>query len=101
MVGLSEHFFPHSSSGGGTIAIIPYQPIIAGMSTSTMNLLSTAEAADYLGLSETRVRQLCARGAIGAKVGGRYIISQDELRQFAKIPRPVGNPNFGKSSGGG
>lgn len=57
---------------------------------STMPLLSVTEAAFELGVCEQRIRQLCAEGEIGQKVGARWVIPSDELKQFAKIPRKPG-----------
>ena len=59
---------------------------------STLPLVSVAEAADVLGLTQVRVGQFCREGRIGQKVGGRWVISMDELHQFAKIPRNPGKP---------
>lgn len=61
---------------------------------STFELLTTAQAAAELGLSEIRVRQICAEGKLGQRIGRQWLISAEELRQFKKVPRPVGNPNF-------
>ena len=59
---------------------------------STENLLTAAGAAVRLGITEERMRQFCAEGRIGAKLGGRWVITTDELRQFKKIPRRTGRP---------
>ena len=65
---------------------------------STLNLMSAPEAAVVLGISEVRVRQLCRKGRLGNRVGKQWIITSDELKQFAKVPRPAGNPAFQKNS---
>lgn len=59
---------------------------------STMNVLTTAQAARKLGVCEQRVRKLCAEGRIGQKVADRWIIPADELEQFKRIPRNPGKP---------
>lgn len=59
---------------------------------STLPLLSVFEASKALGVSAVRIGQFCRAGRIGQKVGGRWVISRDELRQFAKIPRNPGKP---------
>ncbi len=59
-------------------------------------LLTLAEAATILGVSRIRMHQFCREGRIGHKIAGRWLIIEDELRLFRQIPRPRGNPNFGK-----
>jgi excisionase family DNA binding protein len=56
------------------------------------HLLTTAEAAKILGVSERRVRQFCIAGRLGLKVGGRYTIDSEELQKFMEKPRPPGRP---------
>ena len=60
--------------------------------SSPFNLLTVTEAAELLGISRARMSQFCSEGRIGQKVGGRWLVSEDELRQFRKIPRPTGRP---------
>jgi len=60
------------------------------MSMTSLPLVNCEQAAKYLGLSSVRVRQFCLEGRLGQKVGNQYIISRDELEQFAKIPRDPG-----------
>jgi excisionase family DNA binding protein len=57
-----------------------------------MNLLSVTEAAARLGLDPRRVRQFCKEGRLGQRVGGRWVIFEDELEAFAAKPRPQGYP---------
>lgn len=66
----------------------------------TMTFLSVTEAAKLLDLSDRRVRALCREKRLGQPVGKGYVISKDELRQFKKIYRPVGNPNFRRKKRG-
>ena len=52
---------------------------------SKKKLLSTAEVAEILDVSDRRVRQLCEAGGFGTKVGGRdWIISCEELERLRK-----------------
>ena len=69
------------------------------MSVSTLSLVSVIEAADFLGITTERVRQFCREGRLGQQVGDRWVIPEDELKQFAKIPRPNGRPKGPKSTG--
>jgi excisionase family DNA binding protein len=55
-------------------------------------LLTTAEAADRLGLSEVRIRQLCNDGRLGRKVGRDWLFSEEELTAFLATDRPTGRP---------
>lgn len=57
---------------------------------SKPQILNVAEAAERLGLSAIRVRQFCQEGRLGQKCGGFWIISEQELRRFARKPRPWG-----------
>jgi excisionase family DNA binding protein len=66
------------------------------ISSTSWDLLTPIEAAAELGLSLSRVHKLCRSGRLGFSVGGRYVIDRVELDLFKQIPRPVGNPNFGK-----
>ena len=58
--------------------------------------LKTTEVAEILKISPRRVQALAAGGRLGRLVHGRYLFTQSEVRRFARIPRPVGNPTFGK-----
>lgn len=45
--------------------------------------LSTAQAAEALGLTDARIRQLCASGELGAqKVGRDWLIQADEVERY-------------------
>lgn len=59
---------------------------------STMPLVSVEEAAAKLKVSIRRVQKLCEDGRIGQKVGNIYVIPEDELRAFSKVPRKPGRP---------
>lgn len=59
-------------------------------------LFTTAQAAQRLSVSERRVRQLCAKGRLGVKIGRQWLIRATELAEY--VPRPVGNPTFGNST---
>ncbi len=58
--------------------------------------MGTEEAAVLLGLSGVCVRKMCFSGRLGRKIGHRpgapYVISRDELIEFAQKPRTVGRP---------
>jgi len=66
---------------------------------STLPLLSPRQAAEEMGLSLSRIKQFCAEGRIGQRVGKRWVILRDELEQFQKIPRPHGKALARKSNG--
>jgi len=57
---------------------------------------TTAEAAELLGLDVSRVRQFCAQGRLGEKIGRNWAIPADELKAFARQKRPAGNPDLRK-----
>jgi excisionase family DNA binding protein len=56
-----------------------------------MGLISTAEAAEKLGVHITRVQVLIREGRLPAqRVGRTYVIDEDDLRHVED--RPVGRP---------
>lgn len=59
-------------------------------SRKTEKLMTVPEAARVLELSDVRVRQLCQEGRLGRKIGARYIIDEQEVREFSKLNRPAG-----------
>ena len=63
---------------------------------TTGHFITTTEAAKLLRLSRIRVIQLCAAGRLGEKIGGRYLITVEQVEAFAKLERKVGNPNIKK-----
>jgi excisionase family DNA binding protein len=65
---------------------------------SPMKILSPQEAARRLGLSLSRIHQFCRKGRLGQRVGGVYVISADELREFSKKPRDPGRPPENRSA---
>ena len=55
------------------------------------NLISVAEAAERLGVSEVRVRVLCREGRLDARrVGSVFVIDVASVERFKA--RPVGRP---------
>lgn len=56
---------------------------------STIRNMGVAVAAERLGLSKARVKQIAGK-QIGEMVAGRYLFSESELVAFAKIPRRRG-----------
>ena len=59
---------------------------------TTLKLLTPQQAADRLGLSLRRVHQFLADGRLGQRVGGVYVITEEDLREFQKKPRNPGRP---------
>lgn len=59
---------------------------------SNMKLRTPQQAADKLGVSLRRVHQFLAEGRLGQRVGGVYVITDEDLRDFAKRPRTPGRP---------
>jgi excisionase family DNA binding protein len=67
------------------------------MSTVLDHAMDTFEAAEALGVGERQVVNLITAGRLKAVRKRRgYILDAREVRRFAKKPRPVGNPNFGR-----
>lgn len=59
---------------------------------NTPTQLTTDQAAERLGLTPGRVRQLAKSGRIGSKIGRDYLFTSDELDAFAAEDRPAGRP---------
>lgn len=59
---------------------------------ANLSLLTVEETAKRLSVCESRVRQFCLEGRLGQRIGGRWIITEEELRIFKRIPRPTGKP---------
>lgn len=65
--------------------------------TGLARMILTNEAAAILKVTPIRVRQLINEGRLRAEIwGGRYVLDRDEVEQFAKVDRPVGNPAWKK-----
>lgn len=58
-------------------------------------LYTPEEAAHLLGISAALVRRYCRQGRLGQHIGGRWLISPDDLTRFQAEPRRAGNPDFG------
>lgn len=52
--------------------------------------MSINEAAERLGLTPQRVRQFCREGRLGQRVGRQWVITEEELEAFQKLPRHAG-----------
>ena len=69
------------------------------MPVAIEKLLTTAQAAELLEITEECVRLYCRQGRIGTLVGRTWVISEDEVRFFKQIPRPVGRPKSAATNG--
>jgi excisionase family DNA binding protein len=59
-----------------------------------MELIGVTEAAEELGLSQNRVRQLIKGGKIPAqKIGNLWIVTRPDLEEFKAKPRKPGRPS--------
>ena len=59
----------------------------------TAMLLTTTQAADWLGVTESLVRRYCRDGRLEAtKLGRDWFIVESDLEHFAQKPRKVGRP---------
>ena len=68
--------------------------------TKQREWFSVPQAADYLDLTEGRVRQLLRVGSLGGeKLNGKaWMVHRETLRKFKAQDRPAGNPNLQKNS---
>ena len=54
---------------------------------------TTAQAAEFLKLSEKRVRELALAGRLkGQRIGRDWLFEPEELKRFKKLDRPRGWP---------
>ncbi|MET0466893.1 MAG: helix-turn-helix domain-containing protein [Chitinophagaceae bacterium] len=62
-----------------------------------MNLLTTQQAAERLGISQPRIYQLISEGRLPAqKIGRDYVINEDDLKLVEVRPK-VGRPPKAKT----
>ena len=73
------------------------KPILVRERIGKLRLVTIAEAAKDLKLSEGRVRVLCQQGRLGQQFGRTYVIDAEELQAFKKKPRPKGRPPGAKN----
>lgn len=57
-----------------------------------MEILSPAEAAQELGITEGTVRRYCQDGRLGRKFGRVWLITRLQLEEFKEQRRPPGRP---------
>jgi len=61
------------------------------------SMMTTTQAAAYLGLQPTTIRQYISRALLKpVKVGPLNLLSKDECDRFSQEKNPPGNPNFAK-----
>lgn len=60
--------------------------------------LTPQQAAQRLGVSLSRVHQFCRNGRLGTPVGGIYVITEENLREFSRQPRNPGRPSQKRSA---
>jgi len=56
------------------------------------DLLTPTQAAERLGLSLSLIQRYCRQGRLGQRVGGRWLITPEQLAEFERQPRRVGKP---------
>lgn len=65
---------------------------MATLTATEVEILTTEQAAEIIGVSEIRVRQFCQEGRLGKKFGDRWVITAKEAREFSGKQRPSGRP---------
>lgn len=60
--------------------------------TAIKGLYTVADAAEELGVSERRVRQLCQEHELGEFVGRSRVLSDKDMRKLKSLPRTIGRP---------
>jgi len=61
------------------------------------DFVSIDQAAEIIGVTPRRIRQICQMGRLGQKILGRYMIKRSELLWFSRRYRPSGNPNWNRN----
>lgn len=60
-----------------------------------INFLTPEQAAELLKLQPRMVRRYCQRGILGQKIGGRYLITPEQVEEFIETkPKPRGPWTF-------
>lgn len=66
---------------------------LANWYNEVVEYMSTAEAAEKLGLHQNTMRQHLKRGVIkGVKVGAIWLIHEDEIARYERERKPPGRP---------
>lgn len=65
---------------------------------TTDRMLTTEQAAAFMKLSPSTIRQYVTRGlmTVGDQIGGAFLFSESECRRYLRERRPRGNPTFQK-----
>lgn len=67
--------------------------ILGVMSVSISHFLTTKEAAEIIGVNDSRVRQFCLEGRLKPeRVGSMLFFDRRQIERFAAKPRPSGKP---------
>jgi excisionase family DNA binding protein len=65
---------------------------------ATFQYASVPEAAESLGMSDGRIRQLLINRTLkGHKIGQNWVIPAVEIERFRQIPQKTGRPRKGKN----
>lgn len=88
------HYHNQNDCAGRVEAIM-----ILSINGQIVTLLTTAEVAARLGVSERRVRALIAARRVGSKIGGTWLVREDELPSLIPGPGhwPKGRPRKPKA----
>jgi len=86
--------------GGGEVNWRPLPPLLKGRKANptmqtigaTVEFISTPEAAALLSLTTRRVTQLCENGTFGTKIGGRWLITRNQVKSYQKKRKAPGRP---------
>lgn len=57
-----------------------------------LELLTTRQAAEVVGVSQRRMQQICADGKLGIIIGGSYMIARSELDKYLETEHRPGRP---------
>lgn len=54
--------------------------------------MSIKEAAQEVGVTPERMRELCRKYGVGQQIGRTWVITREELDRFLELERSVGRP---------
>lgn len=74
------------------VACESIRPYDGGMITVSDQLVTATEAAEMLGVSSMRVRQLAQAGSIGRKIGCQWLFTVDEINRFRRVHKRTPGP---------
>lgn len=62
------------------------------MATTINDIYTVSEVAEIMGISPSRIRQICIEHDIGTVLGKTRVFTKSELKRLQDVPRTIGRP---------